>query len=103
MAWSAQPGVRIPPRIRARVIRRDEGMCQLRLPGCLGEGTHVDHKVNIAALGINRAHSYNDLDNLQLACAPCHQQKTAGEAVVGRKRSRSRGLRQPERPPGLRW
>jgi 5-methylcytosine-specific restriction endonuclease McrA len=96
-------GVRVPARVKAAVIRRDEGQCQLRYPGCAGDGWIVDHKTNIASLGVARAQSYDNMDNLQAVCRPCHDVKTAREAADGRKRQRRKGLRAPERPPGLRW
>jgi 5-methylcytosine-specific restriction protein A len=105
MTWEPgrQGGSQIPARIRAAVRRRDGDSCQLRYAGCLGVGTQIDHRVNVATLGVARADSYDDEDNLQVVCVPCHKVKTSRESAEGRRRRRSVALRQPERHPGLRW
>ncbi|MGV0795949.1 HNH endonuclease signature motif containing protein [Mycolicibacterium elephantis] len=103
MTWSSDPGIRIPQRVQRAVHRRDHGACQLGYPGCLGDGTQVDHIIGIAELGIHRRDSYNDLSNLQLVCEPCHRKKTAQQGVAGQRRRRAAARRQPERHPGLLW
>ncbi len=53
---------RLSPEVRAAVIQRDGGRCQL----CGAEGTEIDHIENSSA----------DLANLQLVCRTCHRTKT---------------------------
>lgn len=60
--------------IRARVLKRDKGLCQLCLrAGVVREAKTVDHI-------IPKAHGGTDADcNLQSLCWPCHKAKTARE------------------------
>lgn len=58
---------RLPPEVRAAVIERDQGTCQL----CGGPGKEIDH-VN----GPSRA-----LSNLRLLCKRCHEQVTRQHLV----------------------
>ncbi|HAZ7288103.1 TPA: HNH endonuclease [Escherichia coli] len=62
--------------IRARVLKRDKGLCQLCLhAGVVGEAKTVDHI-------IPKAHGGTDADsNLQSLCWPCHKAKTARERL----------------------
>ncbi|MEX3648356.1 HNH endonuclease [Mycolicibacterium porcinum] len=85
--------------MRKAVHHRDNGTCQLRYAGCTREGTEVDHIIGVAELGIDRADSYDDLDNLQLACVPCHKKKTATQAMAGRQRQRAAARQPRERWP----
>jgi 5-methylcytosine-specific restriction enzyme A len=64
---------------RRITLERDGHECQLRMPGCLGEATTVDHIVPVA-LGGDQA-----LDNLQAACLRCNSAKGDG------RRGRSSG------------
>lgn len=63
----------IPRDVRTAVIARDNGKCQLRLPGiCLVDSQiDIDHKVPYTWGG-----SSKDEDNLQCACHPCNQAKS---------------------------
>lgn len=66
-------------RTRQRILRRDNGLCQV----CLSRGQYtpasqVDHITNKAAGGTDAD------DNLQAICRPCHRAKTAAEARQGR-------------------
>lgn len=62
-------------RLRAVVMRRDSGLCQVCLPqGRVVAAHHVDHKINKAQGGTD------DEANLQAICRTCHRAKTAGEA-----------------------
>ncbi len=62
--------------IRARVLKRDKGLCQLCLrAGVVREAKTVDHI-------IPKAHGGTDADcNLQSLCWPCHKAKTARERL----------------------
>jgi 5-methylcytosine-specific restriction protein A len=60
-------------RIRADVLRRDNHQCRLRLSGCTGEATTVDHIIPRSRapwLAHNR-------DNLIAACGHCNSSKGA--------------------------
>lgn len=63
-------------RLRPMVLDRDGHVCQVRLPGCVGKATHVDHIIPGGP---------NELTNLRAACAPCnirraHRKRTGGVA-----------------------
>lgn len=102
MAWNGRSGPRTASsrvtgraqwrRVRAVVLARDGGACQLRLPGCAGVAAQVD-KVRPVAQGGDPF----DLGNLQAVCAPCHRVKTQRDAAAGRVSER----RPAERHPGL--
>lgn len=67
-------------RIRARVIKRDKGLCQRCLKaGRVTIGREVDHVVQKAdAKRMRWTQAQYDADsNLQLLCTPCHSHKTA--------------------------
>lgn len=82
MAWaSSNRRSELPsnwPALRARVMRRDRGVCQ----GVLSEGaicgypgTEVDHI---------RPGMDHSMGNLQLLCAWCHKRKTQAESQAAR-------------------
>ena len=81
-------------RVGAKVLKRDRNERQLRLPGCTGHATQVDHILNVAAGGPEL-----DPTNLVSACLPCNARKAQKEAAA----ARNRWKRQPEKHPGLRW
>lgn len=62
--------------IRARILKRDKGLCQLCLRvGVVREAKTVDHIMP-------KAHGGTDADiNLQSLCWPCHKAKTARERI----------------------
>lgn len=61
-------------RNRPIAMRRDRYRCQIRTAGiCLGGASMCDHIVNRASGGTHA------VTNLQAACKPCHERKTAGE------------------------
>lgn len=70
-------------KIRARVMRRDVGLCQpcARL-GAVSLAQEVDHIVNKAqAKGLGWTQQRVDAEeNLQAICKACHKSKTAREA-----------------------
>jgi 5-methylcytosine-specific restriction protein A len=65
---------------RARVLARDRGICQLRLPCCTVLATTVDHRVPVSVTGTEDVSD----DGLQSACVQCHRRKTADEATAAR-------------------
>lgn len=71
-------------RQRRRVLFRDNelfGGCQLRLEGCLGLATHVDH---IVPVWYTKVENVSD-DDLQGVCSECHQKKSSYEGVTAKK------------------
>ena len=66
---------------RAAVLRRAEGVCEIRGPHCTHRATEADHIVNLA-----RGGAPLDLSNGQAACSTCHREKTLREAAEGRRR-----------------
>ena len=67
--------------IRLRALRRDKVLCQLRLKGCTGRATEVDH------IGDRNDHS---LANLRSVCSACHKQHTQAQAAAGRNAAAKR-------------
>ena len=68
---------------RTAVLKRDKGMCQLKLTGCTHRATQADHIINVKAGG-----GQYDVDNGQGACEPCHKQKTQQESIDARRKIR---------------
>lgn len=105
-----QGGSRALRRFNTYILERDRQRCQLRTLGvCIGHATQVDHKRNLASLGIPRNHpAAMDPRNAQAACEPCHEWKSERERIkalaeVNRKRAaarRARLGRPPEKHPG---
>jgi len=56
-------------RARLAALQRAHWRCELRLDGCTGAATQVDHTLGIAA---DPTHQH-----LQATCTPCHRRKTA--------------------------
>lgn len=77
-------------RIRRQVLKRDDRQCQIRGPRCTHDATAVD-KITPAARGGDPF----DPDNLQAVCKPCHDSKTAAEALAGRASTRRRRRPRP--------
>lgn len=89
MTWTTKRRDELPPgwaKIRARIKRRDEGVCQWPLPygggicGAPGDGG-VDHKVDP---------HYHEDDGLWLLCRRHHDRKTTSEATAGRAAAKQR-------------
>ena len=53
------------------MLARDRYVCQIRLDDCLGNATHVDHRVALAEGGTDAP------SNLQAACPVCNLIKGA--------------------------
>jgi len=80
-------------RIRAAVLHRDKGVCQLRLAGvCEFVAREVDHIISDADGG------RNDLDNLRAACQPCHRKRTSQQG----HQAKASGKVKPPALPALR-
>lgn len=71
--------------LRAWVLARDNHQCQIRLPGCTGHATHVDHIITKADDGLDIP------ENLRAACQPCN---------LGRRTAHTP---QPAPTPRTRW
>jgi 5-methylcytosine-specific restriction protein A len=68
-------------KLRAQVMRRDKGICQLCLAsGRVTPASDCDHVIPKAKGGTD------DLGNLQMLCSPCHAAKTQLEAAAGQGR-----------------
>ena len=87
-SWRTAPLPRDWKRIRAKVLRRDGGLCQW--PGCTEPATDVDH------MGDPNDHR---LEMLQSLCGWHHRRKTATEA--GRSYRPPSSKRPPEKHPGI--
>lgn len=92
MAWeTSDRRERLPvdwEQIRREVLEADDWTCQLRYYCCIGTATDVDHK--------KRGDDHRR-ENVQAACAPCHQVKSSREGAAARGSAR----RPPQRHPGL--
>lgn len=78
------------PRLRARILRRDNHHCQINGPGCTTHATEVDHIIPAARGGNDQP------NNLQATCQHCHQAKTVAENPATTPRARP-----PEQHPGI--
>ena len=66
-------------KLRDQIMVRDCGMCQpCKKAGRFTAARAVDHKINKANGGTDEE------ENLQAICNPCHEEKTAGEALAAR-------------------
>ena len=68
--------------VRRRVLERDGKVCQIRLPGCRGVATAVDHIVELDDGGAEL-----DPGNLQAACVPCNTAKRNRRVAQRARRS----------------
>ena len=59
-------------RVRQQVLERDGHRCRLRLPGCVGEASEVDHIIDIALGG-----AVLELANCRAVWAPCHRRRSS--------------------------
>lgn len=97
---SSNPNAMPPPRVKARIVTRQDGVCAcgcgVKLGVC-GEAIEFDHIVAVVNGGANRE------DNIQALREPCHKVKTradvAEKSTVARKRAKHLGLKAPTRNP----
>lgn len=54
-------------KLRLQILARDNGLCQIRRPGCTTTATHVDHIVPVMHGG-----QWWNPDNLRAACQRCN-------------------------------
>ncbi|ALA06729.1 HNH endonuclease [Mycobacterium phage Chadwick] len=84
----------LPPdweEIRQEVLADAEGVCEIRMPGCLGWATDVDH--------IRRGNDHSRR-NLRAACKKCHGKKSSAEGNARKRELRARRKRPQDRHPG---
>ena len=67
------------PHVKRAVIRRDNGLCVLRLDGCTGEAQTTDHRANRGSGG---SRILNDPANLIGACTSCNGLKADSSGYV---------------------
>jgi hypothetical protein len=89
--------------VRARVLARDGGVCQLGYPGCTYYATEIDDIVPVSVLGIGREELTDD--NRQSVCHHCHFVKTERHRIAAMKaaaahRYERRHLPVPKKHPG---
>lgn len=81
-------------RARNAAMKAANWKCQIRLPGCIGAATQVDHTVG---LDNDRTHQH-----LRAACAPCHAKVTSQQGNDAR-RGRGRAPSDPAPTPRTAW
>lgn len=74
-------------RLRAKVMRRDRGQCQIGGPACVIWASEVDHITPRIAGGTDA------MDNLRAVCKPCHKRRIV-DALRGANEA-------PARPPSI--
>jgi 5-methylcytosine-specific restriction enzyme A len=71
-------------RMRRREVLEHDSACQLRLQGCTGRSSEVDHIIR------PRDGGSHELSNLRGVCRRCHLQRTAEQGKQGNKRAAAR-------------
>lgn len=61
------------------VLKRDGGICRLRLPGCAIQATTADHIIS------PRRGGTDELDNLRAACESCNKARMRQQAAEARR------------------
>jgi 5-methylcytosine-specific restriction endonuclease McrA len=83
-------------RRRNHVLKRDQRMCRIKGPMCIGTATEVDH------VGSRDDHR---TEMLRAACHPCHLDRSSsqGGAALGQQRKKIAAARRrpPESHPGV--
>ena len=74
--------------VRARILARDNGMCQLGYPGCSYFATKVDDIIPVSVLGVGREELTDD--NRQSVCSSCHRVKTEAHRLAAVKAAAQR-------------
>ena len=72
-------------RIRAQVLERDGGLCQIRGPRCTTVATAVDHIIPVASGG-----AWFDPQNLRGACTTCNNGRIASQRNEAWRTARTR-------------
>lgn len=66
MTWQGRGSTRRWRKVRAEVLERDNRVCQLQLPGCLGEADQVHHLYGVRQPGTEHP------ADLVACCEPCN-------------------------------
>lgn len=80
-------------RARAAALKRADRRCELRLDGCQGTATEVDH-----VLGLDNDPGHT---TLRAVCGRCHRKRTSEQGNSARRRDGTRG--DPDPKPRTRW
>ena len=84
--WVTKPQYSGPwRRIRAQVLERDGGLCQIRGPRCTGTADAVDHIIPVASGG-----PWFDPANLRAACTTCNNGRIASQRNEAWRTARTR-------------
>jgi 5-methylcytosine-specific restriction enzyme A len=75
---------------RLAALKRANFRCEIRLPGCQGSASEVDH--------IDQARNDPNHDRLRAACKSCHAKVTAQQGGGYRK-----PVNPPPKPPRTSW
>ena len=78
-------------RVRRKVLKSADGMCQIRAQGCDVLASQVDHVV---------AGDDHRLSNLQATCGNCHTKKTNYENKIRRNKKMALKKRPTDSHPG---
>lgn len=79
------------PATRRRILKRDGYRCRIRLPGCKGRATDVDH--------IDDPTDHRP-SNLRAACGWCHGRRTSAQGLQAKGHGPLR-QRPPDPHPGI--
>jgi 5-methylcytosine-specific restriction endonuclease McrA len=74
--------------VRARILQRDGGVCQLGYPGCTYAATEIDDIIPVSVLGVGREQL--DDNNRQAVCHHCHHIKTEAHRLAAWRASQQR-------------
>src|SRR5204863_7980444 len=81
-------------RARLAALQRARWRCELRLPGCAGAATEVDH--------IDGAEADPNHERLRAVCSPCHRNRTA-EQAHGARWGGGASAKDPDCTPRTAW
>ncbi len=91
MSWTGKaPNGHRWGKVRRQVLNRDDGLCQLRHPGCTIDATEVHH-----LYGVNKHQGRDSEDAMNpdtciSVCTQCHSVETKRQATFGRHGQRKR-------------
>jgi hypothetical protein len=72
--------------VRARVLGRDGGVCQLGYDGCTFYATEIDDIIPVSVLGVRREELTDD--KRQAVCSSCHHINLVRNILVLQKATR---------------
>ena len=79
-----RPTVVVPPKVRAALRERSDGMCEIAAPGCTGVATDFAHRKKVGAGGRKgaAARAHHVLANALASCRSCHANCHAAPAAA---------------------